>query len=44
MKLEMYLDMTGKGDSFEKVMEFEDTGQWGPTRRRKFRMSLFRRM
>jgi hypothetical protein len=32
MKLEMYLDMTGKGDSFEKAMEFEDTGQWGPTR------------
>ena len=32
MKLEMYLDMTGKGDGFEKVMEFEDTGQWGPTR------------
>jgi hypothetical protein len=32
MKLEMYLDMTGKGDRFEKVLEFEDRGQWGPTR------------
>jgi len=31
MKLEMYLDMTGKGDHFEKVLEFEDHGQWGPT-------------
>lgn len=31
MKLEMYLDMTGQGDHFEKVLEFEDRGQWGPT-------------
>jgi len=31
MKLEMYLDMTGRGDSFEKVLEFNDAGQWGPT-------------
>jgi hypothetical protein len=31
MKLETYLDMTGKGDHFEKVLEFEDAGQWGPT-------------
>ncbi len=31
MKLEMYLDMTGRGDSFQKVLEFEDVGQWGPT-------------
>lgn len=31
MKLEMYLDMTGRGDSFQKVLEFEDRGQWGPT-------------
>jgi hypothetical protein len=32
MKLEMYLDMTGRGDGFKKVLEFEDRGQWGPTR------------
>jgi hypothetical protein len=32
MKLEMYLDMSGRGDRFEKVLEFEDRGQWGPTR------------
>jgi len=31
MKLETYLDVTGRGDSFEKVLEFEDAGQWGPT-------------
>jgi hypothetical protein len=31
MKLEMYLDMTGKGDCFRKVLEYEDKGQWGPT-------------
>jgi len=31
MKLEMYLDMTGRGDHFEKVLEYEDRGQWGPT-------------
>jgi hypothetical protein len=27
----MYMDMTGRGGSFEKVLEFEDAGQWGPT-------------
>ena len=32
MKLEMYVDATGRGDSFRKVLEFEDHGQWGPTR------------
>jgi len=31
MKLEMYLDITGRGDRFEKVLEYEDRGQWGPT-------------
>ncbi len=31
MKLELYLDMTGRGDHFEKVLETEDRGQWGPT-------------
>jgi hypothetical protein len=31
MKLETYLDITGRGDHFEKVLEFEDAGQWGPT-------------
>lgn len=31
MKLELYLDMTGKGDHFQKVLEYEDRGQWGPT-------------
>jgi hypothetical protein len=31
MKLEMYLDVTGRGDHFEKVLEYEDKGQWGPT-------------
>lgn len=31
MKLEMYLDMTGQGDHFTKVLEYEDVGQWGPT-------------
>lgn len=31
MKLESYLDMTGTGDHFQKVLEFEDHGQWGPT-------------
>ncbi|MGB8369345.1 MAG: hypothetical protein ACLPYZ_05170 [Limisphaerales bacterium] len=31
MKLETYMDMTGRGGSFEKVLEFEDVGQWGPT-------------
>ncbi len=32
MKLELYLDMTGEGNAFEKVLEYEDHGQWGPTR------------
>jgi hypothetical protein len=32
MKLELYLDMSGKGDEFQKVLEYEDRGQWGPTR------------
>jgi len=32
MKLEMYVDATGRGDSFRKVLEYEDHGQWGPTR------------
>jgi len=32
VKLESYLDMSGKGDGFQKVLEFEDRGQWGPTR------------
>jgi hypothetical protein len=31
MKLESYLDMTGRGDHFQKVLEYEDRGQWGPT-------------
>jgi hypothetical protein len=31
MKLETYLDTTGRGDNFQKVLEFEDKGQWGPT-------------
>jgi hypothetical protein len=31
MKLEMYVDATGRGDSFHKVLEYEDQGQWGPT-------------
>ena len=32
MKLELYLDMSGKGDAFQKVLEYEDRGEWGPTR------------
>jgi hypothetical protein len=32
MKLELYLDVTGKGETFQKVLEYEDRGQWGPTR------------
>jgi hypothetical protein len=32
MKLEMYVDATGRGDCFRKVLEYEDHGQWGPTR------------
>ena len=31
MKLELYLDLTGRGDRFEKVLEYEDRGEWGPT-------------
>lgn len=31
MKLELYLDLTGKGDQFQRVLESEDRGQWGPT-------------
>lgn len=31
MKLELYLDLAGRGDRFEKVLEYEDRGQWGPT-------------
>lgn len=31
MKLELYLDLTGKGQRFVKVMEYEDSGHWGPT-------------
>ena len=31
MKLEMYMDMSGQGNHFERVLEYEDTGQWGPT-------------
>lgn len=31
MKLESYLDMSGRGNNFQKVLEFEDIGQWGPT-------------
>jgi hypothetical protein len=31
MKLELYLDVTGKGDHFQRVLEYEDRGQWGPT-------------
>jgi hypothetical protein len=31
MKLEMYLDTTGRGDRLVKVLEYEDRGQWGPT-------------
>ena len=32
MKLELYLDMTGTGVHFQKVLAHEDRGQWGPTR------------
>jgi hypothetical protein len=31
MKLEMYMDMTGQGNHFEKVLEYADDGKWGPT-------------
>lgn len=29
VKLELYLDLTGRGDRFQKVLETEDRGQWG---------------
>jgi hypothetical protein len=32
MKLELWVDAAGKGDRFVKVIEYEDRGQWGPTR------------
>lgn len=32
MKLELWMDMTGRGDHFQKELEYEDHGQWGPTR------------
>jgi hypothetical protein len=31
MKLELYVDETGRGDQFKLVLEYEDTGLWGPT-------------
>lgn len=31
MKLELYLDMSGRGERFDKVLEYEDRGDWGPT-------------
>lgn len=31
MKLELYVDATGSGTHFTKVLEYEDRGQWGPT-------------
>lgn len=31
MKLELYIDPTGKGDRFQKVLQYQDRGQWGPT-------------
>lgn len=31
MGLEMYVDRTGRGDHFQRVIAFEDHGQWGPT-------------
>lgn len=31
MKLELYVDATGKGTHFDKVLEYEDRGEWGPT-------------
>ncbi len=33
MKLEQYIDETGKGDNFKKVLEKIDDGQWGPTKK-----------
>jgi hypothetical protein len=32
VKLESYVDESGTGTQFKKVIEFEDTGQYGPTR------------
>ena len=32
VKLETYVDESGSGTAFKKVLEFEDSGQWGPTR------------
>ena len=32
MKLETYVDETGSGKSFKKVLETLDNGKWGPTR------------
>jgi hypothetical protein len=31
MKLELYVDPTGKGRHFQLVLRYEDKGQWGPT-------------
>ena len=31
MKLELYIDATGNGNHFAKVLDYEDHGQWGPT-------------
>jgi len=31
MKLELYVDPTGRGDRFQLALEYEDTGKWGPT-------------
>lgn len=31
MKLELYVDPTGSGDQFQLALEYEDTGEWGPT-------------
>lgn len=31
MKLELYVDETGRGDHFRLVLAYEDTGNWGPT-------------
>lgn len=31
MKLELYVDQTGRGDQFRLALEYEDIGRWGPT-------------
>lgn len=31
MKLELYVDPTGRGDQFRLALEYEDAGHWGPT-------------